>query len=274
MKKTIRIFLLLLPFTYLSMMVESSATKWIINVQNFSFVPSNLTNVILGDTIRWVWISGMHTTTNLIIPPGAIEWDENIDMSNPSFEYVPAVTGIYNYKCTPHFPSMVASFQVSDPTSVSFNLKVFLEGAFNGTNMDTGLNSSGLIPLNQPYNTLPWNYPGTENVSSMPNTDVVDWILFELRETTGSASTATADKVIHRQAAFLLKSGTVTGLDGSSMPEFTGTINNNIYGIIYHRNHIGIMSASALFAINGIYTYNFTLSAGQVHGGSSGYKNL
>ena len=40
---------------------------------------------------------------------------------------------------------------------VTLELKVFLEGPFNGTEMSAALNSDGLIPLTQPYNIAPWN---------------------------------------------------------------------------------------------------------------------
>ncbi len=73
---------------------------------------------------------------------------------------------------------------------LSFDLKAYLQGPFNGTNMNTTLNPA-YIPLIQPYSGTPWNYSGTENVSVIPNSNVVDWILVELRETSGDASTAT-----------------------------------------------------------------------------------
>ena len=141
---------------------------------------------------------------------------------------------------------------------VSFNIKVYLEGPFYGTEMTTALNSEGLIPLTQPYNVSPWNYPGTEQVSLIPNADVVDWLLIELRETTGDASTATPDKMIHRQAAFLKKGGEVVALDGTSLITYSGSITSNLYLIIWHRNHLAMMSSGALTNIGGIYSWDFT----------------
>ncbi|MBL7105055.1 MAG: hypothetical protein ISS18_12065 [Bacteroidales bacterium] len=111
--------------------------------------------------------------------------------------------------------SFIADPEVSDESdfcfkiSSAFNLKVFLEGPFFGTQMTPFLNIFGYLPLSQPYNKPPWNYNGTESVTSIPNSDVIDWALVELRETTGDASTATSDSVVARQAAFLLKDGTI-----------------------------------------------------------------
>ncbi len=141
---------------------------------------------------------------------------------------------------------------------VLLNLKVFLEGAFNGTSMNTTLNTENLIPLNQPYNSVPWSYSGTESVSSVPDAAIVDWVLVELRETTGDASTATPDKKINRQAAFLEADGSIVGIDGSSMIGYSGTITANLFVIIWHRNHLAVMSSAPLTNASGVYSWDFT----------------
>ena len=156
-------------------------------------------------------------------------------------------------------------------TAIQLSIKVFLEGPFNGTDMDTDL--YGDIPLSQPYNTAPWNYSGTENVASIPNNDVVDWMLIELRETTGDSSTAYSSAMIARQAVFVLNNGTITGLDGINNPEFSVNITHNLFVVLWHRNHLGIMSAYPLTESGGIYTYDFTTPAGQAYG-TDAQKNL
>ena len=50
--------------------------------------------------------------------------------------------------------------------TITVDITAFLEGPYNGTTMTQGL--TGLVPLNQPYNTAPWNYTGTESVVSVP----------------------------------------------------------------------------------------------------------
>jgi plastocyanin len=89
------------------------STKWVVMVSNFQFTPSSLSNVSPGDTIRWEWASGTHTTTSSSVPAGALTWDQPIDASNTVYEYHATVTGTYNYFCM-HHPSMVASFTVTD----------------------------------------------------------------------------------------------------------------------------------------------------------------
>lgn len=139
------------------------------------------------------------------------------------------------------------------------NLSVFLEGSYNGIDMNTELNNAGLIPLAQPYNTAPWDYDGTESVPSIPNGDVVDWVLAELRETSGDPSSALPDSVVARKAVFLLNNGQIVDLDGISLPEFDITITDNVYVVLWHRNHLAIMSSIPLAeSIGGTYQYDFT----------------
>lgn len=157
------------------------------------------------------------------------------------------------------------------------NLKVILEGAFNGLDMNTNFTTkpdlTGLFPLAQPYNTLPWNYNGTESVDSIPNPDVADWILVEFRDAPDAAG-ATETTTIERQAAFLLRDGSVAGTDGISNIQFKGMITDQLFAVIRHRNHIDIMSANPLTKMGAVYTYDFSTSIDQVYGGDAGYKSI
>jgi hypothetical protein len=151
------------------------------------------------------------------------------------------------------------------------DLKAFLEGPFNGTDMNTTLYGSGYLPLTQPYSGAPWNYAGTETVGSIPNANVVDWMLIELRETTGDGSTATAGTVIAQKAVFILNDGRVVGLDGANKVMFELAVNDNLFVVLYHRNHLSMMSANALTeTFSGgydVFTYDFT------DGQSKAYNN-
>ncbi len=155
-------------------------------------------------------------------------------------------------------------------TGIDLDLIAFLEGPFSGTQMTTMLNTVGLIPLSQPFYIQPWQYAGSENVTSIPN-DIVDWVLIELRDATDAAS-ANSTSVIARQAAFLTNNGTVVGLDGSSILSFDNSITHNLFVVVWHRNHLGIMSANVVTQSGGIYTYNFSNGAGQAYGGTDAQK--
>jgi hypothetical protein len=158
--------------------------------------------------------------------------------------------------------------------SYPVNLTVMLEGPYGTSQMNTYLNSMGYLPLSQPYSASPWLYSGTEAVATIPNANVVDWVLVEFRETSGSASTATSATVVEREAAFLLKNGSVVGVDGSSSIILNYPVTQNLYVVIWHRNHLAVMSAVPLVLSGGSYTYNFTTAAANAYGGSNGHKQI
>ncbi len=158
-------------------------------------------------------------------------------------------------------------------SAVTLNLKVFLEGPFDGGAMQPGLNSGGVIPLSQPYDSQPWNYTGTESVISVPGINVIDWVLVELRDA-NNANSAGSGTVIARQAAFVNSDGTIIGMDGSSDLRFNTDVSQQLFVVIYHRDHLAIMSASPLTETDGVYTYDFTTSSAKVYGGTAGYKEL
>ena len=102
---------LLTFITMIAFSTPSLAVKHVVTVGNFFFNPVNV-NVNVGDTIRWVWSAGSHTTTSTpgAIPAGAAPWDELINSSNTSYEYKVTVAGSYAYVCTPHAPGMAGTF--------------------------------------------------------------------------------------------------------------------------------------------------------------------
>jgi hypothetical protein len=174
----------------------------------------------------------------------------------------------------PDEPEVIVPCTLEVFNGISVNLKTYLEGAYSGLGMSVALNSSGYLPLNQPYNSAPWNYPGTENVAAIPNANVTDWVLVELRETNGGAESATPATMIDRQAGFILNDGTIVGLDGASPLRFGDEITDNLFVVVYHRNHIGIMSANALTLSGGQYSYDFSIGEGQVYGGQDAHSEI
>ncbi len=151
-----------------------------------------------------------------------------------------------------------------DTLNVQLQLKVFLEGAYNGTGMDTQLNS--LIPLQQPYNQPPFNYQGDESVTEIPE-GVTDWVLIELRDTV-LPSMATAETVIARKAAFLKSDGSVVDIDGTSNLQFSALLKGNLYVVVRHRNHLDIISKWEPVENSGLTDYDFTVK-GQSFGTGS-----
>ena len=189
---------------------------------------------------------------------------------NVSFEAGSYTVGTYqaNIKITSNDPDeaqimIPCTMIISSGLNVS--VKAVLEGPFNVSAMGTGINA--ILPLSQPYNAAPWNYTGTESVAAMPAT-VVDWVLVELRDAT-SAANATLATRIARKAGLLLTNGNIVATDGASPLFFTNSLSNGLFLVIYHRNHLAILSSNALTQSGGVYTYDYTTSSGQAYGASS-----
>ena len=189
-------------------------------------------------------------------------------------------SGLAPHSITRSGITSLSAFAVGDISSpmaitldLAIDLKVFLEGPFSGSLMQTDLNDQNLIPLTQPYSVSPWNYGGSENVVEIPNPYIVDWILVEIRD---AASPATADQstIIGRQAGFVLQDGSIVSIDGVSDMQFDATVSQDLYVVVFHRNHLGIMSANPLPQTDGNYTYNFTTDAAKAYGTSPQQKQL
>ncbi|MBN2172599.1 MAG: hypothetical protein JW731_00615 [Bacteroidales bacterium] len=148
------------------------------------------------------------------------------------------------------------------------DLRVFLEGPFEGGEMKKDLNDAALIPLNQPYYQTPWNYSGTESVASIPE-NVVDWILIEMYDAP-SVDQALPSTLLGRKAALLKSDGSIVDTDGSSNLSFTVPVSNKLFVVIRHRNHIAVLSGNPLQLSEGKYLYDFTLSASQAYGNNQG----
>jgi hypothetical protein len=170
------------------------------------------------------------------------------------------------------FQQVLESFNSMNQQNYTVNLTVFLEGPFDQTQMSTYLNEGNTIPLNQPFNAEPWNYFGSENVTAIPNSNVVDWVLVELRDAQNAVS-ATQQTRLARKAGFLLKNGHVVDLDGNSLMSFNETISESLFVVVWHRNHLGILSANALTGFNNNFSYNFTDSNLKAYG-TNAQKNL
>ena len=154
-------------------------------------------------------------------------------------------------------------------TSIELDFKVFLEGSYmSGTaNMHTYLRDANLIPLTQSYNFAPYNYTGTESITStIPN--MVDWILVEARVGTPNLnqSQGKGTVIVERKAAILLEDGSVVSADGQSLVSFDNLIDGeSYYFVIRHRNHLDIMTATDLPKAS-LMTYDFTTDSALTYG--------
>ncbi len=158
------------------------------------------------------------------------------------------------------FENFPIQTQIGEP--INLNLKIFLQAPFNSDSMNTTLNNLGNLPLSQPYNSAPWNYSGTESVSSM-YPDIVDWVLIEIRGGT------TGNSQIGRRAGLLKRNGVVVDLDGNSLLHFPSINTGNYYVVVHHRNHLPIMSKNLVPLGPNSILYDFTNSIDKAYGTNS-----
>jgi hypothetical protein len=130
-------------------------------------------------------------------------------------------------------------------------LKVYLQGDYQNGKMLTTLNEKNLIPLKQPYSSSPWNYSGGEKVNAMP-ANVSDWILIEF------AAPDYKEKIC--RACLLNSNGNVSDTDGSNYVKFDNIAAGEYYVIIYHRNHLPLVTSAVLEINSDSLRLDFTKS--------------
>jgi plastocyanin len=102
---------------------NSKATIHTIQVWNgyYQFLPASFT-IQLGDTIQWTPLDPptmVHTITSASIPSGAATFDYTWQAPTDTFfQYIPQVSGFYEYECTPHIAfGMTGNFTVNGGTT-------------------------------------------------------------------------------------------------------------------------------------------------------------
>lgn len=157
----------------------------------------------------------------------------------------------------------------SAPASATVAATALLEGAYNGAGLNTTLNAS--IPTSQPYSTN--GHAGGETAGAIP-AGAVDWVLVELREA-ASAATALASTRVGSAAGFLMSDGSIKATDGTSdlTVALSGNTGSDFFVVVYHRNHLPVMSAASQSA-TGTITIDFTSAATTAYQGASAVSAL
>ncbi|MEQ9298494.1 MAG: hypothetical protein RIF33_08025 [Cyclobacteriaceae bacterium] len=156
------------------------------------------------------------------------------------------------------------------PSSATVTVTVFLEGAYNGSSMSTTINAD--IPLTQPYSFN--GHSGGSAASILSG--VVDWVLVELRETSGSAATANNASKVGSVAGFLMSDGSIKATNGTSdlTISLSGNTGADFYVVVYHRNHLPIMSANEISESGGVYSIDFTSNSANTYLGGTALAAL
>jgi uncharacterized protein (TIGR02145 family) len=165
------------------------------------------------------------------------------------------------------------AIQLSFSQTVNLNLKAFIEGPYYNGQMTPFLNVLGHLPTSQPYNTAPWNYPGTESVISIPSSNIVDWVLVDVLKSHTEGNQIRFE-LMGRKAGFLFKNGFIKDIDGTSNLNIETKMTYGFYIRIHHRNHLSIISAVPLVESGGVFSYDFTFAADQALGGTLSQKQL
>ncbi len=71
-----------------------------------------------------------------------------------------------------------------------------------------------------------------------------------------------------------MQDGLIKDIDGMNNLEFSVSVSENLYIVIYHRNHLPVISANPLSVNEGTVAYDFSSGEFQVLGGSLGQKEL
>lgn len=142
--------------------------------------------------------------------------------------------------------------------------KVFLQGAYSGTNMTDLLRTKDLIPTSEPYSAITGftqsGSGGGETTTSAivgsgapaSNDAIVDWVFVQLHD-------GTTGNVISTRSALLQRDGDIVETDGVSPLNMAGNAAGNYYISVRHRNHLGVRTPATFgLAKTTTTAYNFT----------------
>jgi hypothetical protein len=220
-------------------------------------------NAVVNDrywTITQSGLTGFTTTVYLDAGnlPSGITVDDLVILkrSNSSSDWTPLNTSkigntVYATGIT-SFSEFALGYE-----SVILEVKIFLEGPYNGTDMNVLLNSE--IPTTSPYTEDP------RTVSSVP-ADVVDWVLVELRKDANGTA-------VKSKSVFLFKNGKLVNDDASAEEVKMDIPKGDYFIVIKHRNHLSVMSANAVALSGTANLYDFTTGSEQFYG-TNGAKQL
>ncbi len=143
----------------------------------------------------------------------------------------------------------IVSGCLSVPNTVTLAMKAWLEGPYDsGTGlMRDDLRVASVIPTAEPYTAAGFTQAGggggetiLPSVLSVTGSNaIVDWVLVELRNPSNPS------QIVSTRAALIQRDGDVVALDGAS-PVVLNAAAGNYYVALRHRNHLGIMTSSAI----------------------------
>ncbi len=233
----------------------------------YDFLPQPSIPDIVGVTVACPNTSNVYSTTEL--PNSTYCWEvvggTISSEDGSSIEVLWETEGIGNVSLrmtNENGVSSDANELLVNITPIRVKVKVFLEAMFAENSIATNLFNKNLLPEQQPYNAIPWNYNGSESVNtSLLPANTVDWVLVEARNTTNKF------EVIDRAAGILLSNGKVVSPNNPAEDLALCNLQQgeSYYLVVRHRNHLDIMSSNSVVLPN-IVPYDFTEAENQVEG--------
>ena len=135
-------------------------------------------------------------------------------------------------------PPVGAEIEVLLENLITVSARILLQGPYlENTGAMTGVLTSSLIPLMEPYGTGNGELTTLAVLDSppLPQEKIQDWVLMELRDT--------ETNIVARRAALLQRDGDVVDVDGISPVRFERVPPGDYYILIKHRNHLNVMTA-------------------------------
>ncbi|MCC6402138.1 MAG: S8 family serine peptidase [Flavobacteriales bacterium] len=193
-----------------------------------------------ADAMRTALFAGVEQVGNL---PGQTVTGGRINANN-SVQYVMT-------NCATYSPA------------ITLDAKVLLEGAYVEASglMRDDLRTQGLLPLVEPYTAA--GIPVVGNTTATTTAPVlavtganaiVDWVLLELRDATVPST------VLRSRTALVQRDGDIVAVDGTSPVSFD--VSPGTYHVaVRHRNHLGVMTATAPSLGAGVTALDLTAAA-------------
>ncbi|MBN1781674.1 hypothetical protein JW948_11145 [bacterium] len=194
-------------------------------------------------------------------------WDEQNGLSGPYYLYrfASSAWAVYGSGTSGSpvtvtdavIPAGASDWVISVPCRVA--AKLFLEGPYDtGTHLMTttlGPGGTAVIPLTAPY-------AEDSRTCAAVTSGVTDWVLVQLRSTASGTESAS-------RSCFLRADGMLTEADGTTTQIPVPAAPGDYYLVLRHRNHLSVMSASAVTGLTWGGTasmIDFTAGTGQYYG--------
>ncbi len=165
----------------------------------------------------------------------------------------------------------IYEFSGGPPTYIQPDICLWMEGPYdqNTGKMRTTLKQKNILPDNgQPYSVSPWNQTGNNGSgwSTLYPSTMVDWVKVGFRSDVSAASTVVST------TAWLMEDGCLVFLEEELLESYVG---NTYYIIVEHRNHLAVMTPTAITLNGDVLSYDFRNGNSYTGGGvGAGQKEI